>query len=247
MLQHHLQRLGRSDGRARDDGSGVAMEPHGSASDTLRRTARRRSPSVTSPATSPSGRRRTRPPVPATSSWEMASAMESSGGATTASARPGARRPYQDRRLAATAADGSLRTRRLAAPVAESSFTTVRAPSSRERMNPRRCSQRSTWSSNEVRGQLAADGIAELVGADPGSRTLRIQVRLGQDVTGRSAARVTTAAPELAALDDLGLGQHPARAARAPRGWRARPPRWTASPRDRTRWRDPSPPSPCRA
>ncbi len=44
---------------------------------------------------------------------------------------------------------------------------------------------------DEVRGKLAADDIAELVGADPGSRTLRIQVRLGEDVTGGSAARAT--------------------------------------------------------
>ena len=51
---------------------------------------------------------------------------------------------------------------------------------------------------DEVRGQLAADGIPELVGTDPGSRTLRIQVRLGEDVAGRQRGPRDQAAPELA-------------------------------------------------
>ena len=55
--------------------------------------------------------------------------MESSGGATTACKRLRALVVHdQDPRLAATAADGSLRTRRLAAPVAGSRFTTVVTP-----------------------------------------------------------------------------------------------------------------------
>ena len=63
---------------------------------------------------------------------------------------------------------------------------------------------------DEVPDQLAADDILEFVGPDAGPRTLRIEIRLGEDMAGRQRGPRHQAAPERAALDDLGVRHDPA-------------------------------------